>query len=33
MARLRAQTSTVTSSAGSVVAGTSAPTSPHIGLR
>ena len=33
MARLRGQTSTVTSSAGSVFAGTSAPASPHVGLR
>ena len=33
MARLRTQYSTVTSSAGSVVARTSAPASPHVGLR
>jgi len=33
MARLRTQYSTVTSSAGSVVASTTAPTSPHVGLR
>ena len=33
MARLRGQTSTVTSSAGSVVASTTAPASPHVGLR
>jgi len=33
MARLRTQYSTVTSSAGSVVASTTAPASPHVGLR
>ena len=33
MARLRTQYSTVTSSAGSVVASTTAPSSPHVGLR
>ena len=33
MARLRGQTSTVTTNLGNIVAGTSAPASPHIGLR